>query len=213
LSGVALNRAMTALLILSPGIPLLFQGQEFAATTPFLFFADHRGELGEGVRTGRAKFLSQFASHASEEMQASLYDPCDRNTFERSKLKLEERATRGHWLALHRDLLELRREIIAPISPKLDGAVLGPSSFLLRYFIADGDVLLLMNLGGDISESHLPEPLLAAPAGQEWTMAWSSEDPRYGGTGTPPVFSGAGLTLPGRSAILMRATDKETNGK
>jgi maltooligosyltrehalose trehalohydrolase len=209
LSGAALNRAMTALLILSPGIPLLFQGQEFAATTPFLFFADHRGELGKGVRTGRAKFLSQFASHASEEMQASLYDPCDRETFKRSKLKLGERASRGHWLALHRDLLRLRREIIAPVSSKLDGAVLGPASFLLRYFIAEGDVLLLMNLGGDISESHLPEPLLAAPAGKEWTIIWSSEDPRYGGTGTPPAFTPAGLMLPGRSAILMRATDKE----
>jgi maltooligosyltrehalose trehalohydrolase len=87
--------------------------------------------------------------------------------------------------------------------------VLGPASFLLRYFIAEGDVLLLMNLGGDISESHLPEPLLAAPAGKEWTIIWSSEDPRYGGTGTPPVFTQAGLMLPGRSAILMRATDKE----
>jgi maltooligosyltrehalose trehalohydrolase len=210
LSGAALNRAITALLILSPGTPLLFQGQEFAATTPFFYFADHQGELGKGVRTGRAKFLSQFASHASDEMQASLCDPCDRNTFDRSKLKLEERASRGRWLALHRDLLKLRREIIAPISPKLDGAVLGRSSFLLRYFIADdGDVLLLMNLGGDSSESHLPEPLLAAPAGKEWTMIWSSEDPRYGGTGTPPVFTPAGLMLPGRSALLLRATGRE----
>jgi maltooligosyltrehalose trehalohydrolase len=210
LSGVGLNRAMTALLILSPGIPLLFQGQEFAATTPFLFFADHKGELGDGVRTGRAKFLSQFASHASAEMQANLYDPCDRDNFQRSKLKLDERTTRAYWLALHRDLLKLRREIVTPATPKLDGAVLGPSSFLLRYFLEDGgDALLLVNLGGDVSKSHLPEPLLAPPVDKGWRMVWSSEDPRYGGTGTPPVFTGAGLTLPGRSAILLRAADKE----
>jgi maltooligosyltrehalose trehalohydrolase len=106
--------------------------------------------------------------------------------------------------------LKLRREIAAPTAPKLDGAVLGPYSFLLRYFITGrADALLLMNLGGDVSESHLPEPLLAPPANKIWKMIWSSEDPRYGGTGTPPVFSGAGLTLPGRSVILLRALDKE----
>lgn len=210
LSGAALNRAMTALLLLSPGIPLLFQGQEFAATTPFLFFADHGGELGTGIRKGRAEFLSQFASHASEEMQASLSDPCSRETFQRSKLKLEERATRAHWLALHRDLLKLRRIIVEPGSRDLDGAVLGPSCFLLRHFTDDGgDILLLVNFGSDVSERHLPEPLLAPPTERCWAMIWSSEDPRYGGTGTPPVFTDRALTLPGRSVLVFRAVGKE----
>src|SRR6202034_3612626 len=65
-------RAMTAYLLLSPGVPLLFQGQEFAASTPFLFFADHQGELREAVRKGRAEFLAQFASLAPPETQARL---------------------------------------------------------------------------------------------------------------------------------------------
>ena len=53
-------RAMTALLLLSPGTPMLFQGQEFAASTPFLFFADHHPELARLVSNGPKEFLSQF---------------------------------------------------------------------------------------------------------------------------------------------------------
>src|SRR5262249_35903555 len=53
-------RAVTALMLLGPGTPMLFQGQEFAASGPFLFFADHRSELNAQIRQGRAEFLSQF---------------------------------------------------------------------------------------------------------------------------------------------------------
>ena len=55
-------RAMTALLLLAPGTPMLFQGQEFSASAPFLYFADHDPELAEAVRKGRAEFLTQFPS-------------------------------------------------------------------------------------------------------------------------------------------------------
>ena len=65
-------RAMSALFILMPGTPLLFQGQEFGASAPFLFFADHRPELTLPVQEGRAEFLSQFPSLASAEMRKRL---------------------------------------------------------------------------------------------------------------------------------------------
>src|SRR5688500_20219480 len=58
----ALYRAITALFLLSPQTPMLFQGQEFAASTPFAYFADHAGELGEKVKQGRREFLHQFPS-------------------------------------------------------------------------------------------------------------------------------------------------------
>ena len=64
-------RALTALTILMPGTPMLFQGQEFAASSPFLFFADHDAELAQLVRKGRAKFLQQFPSIALPEMQSA----------------------------------------------------------------------------------------------------------------------------------------------
>jgi maltooligosyltrehalose trehalohydrolase len=57
-------RAMTALMLLAPGTPMLFQGQEFAASTPFLFFADHKPELAKLVCEGRKEFMSQFPSVA-----------------------------------------------------------------------------------------------------------------------------------------------------
>src|SRR4029077_8063942 len=86
-------RAATALLLLGPGTPLLFQGQEFAASSPFLFFADHNPELAKLVQKGRAEFLSQFPSIRTPEMQAQLPAPHAESTFEQSKLNLAERDT------------------------------------------------------------------------------------------------------------------------
>ena len=64
-------RALTALLLLGPATPMLFQGQEFAASSPFLYFADHHGALADQVRKGRAEFLAQFPSIATAEVDAA----------------------------------------------------------------------------------------------------------------------------------------------
>ncbi len=100
-------RAMTAYLLLMPGIPMLFQGQEFAASSPFFYFADPGIELSPGVREGRRTFLAQFPSLATSEMQAQLADPGDIETFRRSVLDLGERQRHASIYALHRDLLAL----------------------------------------------------------------------------------------------------------
>ena len=126
-------RAMTALFLLMPGTPLLFQGQEYGSTKPFLFFADHEGQLGKDVRKGRAKFLSQFPSIADAGAQALLHDPADPDVFARSTLDHAERDRPEHAaiVALHRDLLRLRRETPAfrAQAPRgLDGAVLSGSN-------------------------------------------------------------------------------------
>src|SRR5262249_51172049 len=76
-------RAMTALLLLMPGSPMLFQGQEFSASAPFLYFADHDPELAQAVRQGRAEFLQQFPSIKNFERVGELDDPADVQTFER----------------------------------------------------------------------------------------------------------------------------------
>src|SRR6202012_4223191 len=60
-------KAITAFLLLAPGTPMLFQGQEFASSKPFLFFADHEPELARKVREGRTEFLSQFPSVSAPE--------------------------------------------------------------------------------------------------------------------------------------------------
>jgi maltooligosyltrehalose trehalohydrolase len=204
-----LYRAMTALLLLAPGTPMLFQGQEFAASSPFLFFADHNRKLASLVRKGRAEFLAQFPSLATPEAQAILDDPSDERTFERSKLDLSERESHSEIYEMHRDLLRLRREdgvLGAPAARArgLDGAVLGGEALVLRFFGADNDDrLLLVNLGSDLHLAPAPEPLLAPPEGMEWRVLWSSEDPRYGGPGARPLEMDENWLLPGHAAICL----------
>lgn len=201
-------RAMTALLLLAPATPMLFQGQEFGATTPFYFFSDHVPELGKLVKGGRARSMQQFRSLATPEMQAYLQDPGNPSVFERCKLDFNERERHRPIYDLHKDLLRLRREDQVFGSQKpggLDGAVLAEECLLLRFFDEGGqDRLLLVNLGRDLHLDPAPEPLLAPPEGMEWQILWSSEDPRYGGTGTPPLDSKENWRIPGHAAVALR---------
>lgn len=180
-------RAMTALLLLTPCTPLLFQGQEFAASAPFLYFARHEDELNVMVRKGRHEFLTQFPNIASADGGKLLAVPADEETFRRCKLDHAERERNAHVVHLHRDLLRLRRE--DPVfsrqdSGRMHGAVLGAEALLLRFFGAAGDDrLLLVNLGATLPLLPMAEPLLAPPLGCRWKLAWHSENPRYGGNG------------------------------
>jgi maltooligosyltrehalose trehalohydrolase len=201
-------RAMTALVLLGPGTPMLFQGQEFASSAPFLFFADHDRELASAVRKGRGEFLTQFPSIATEATRARLADPAARDTFERCKLDLRERESHAAAYRLHRDLLVLRREdavFSRPAAGAVDGAVLSAQAFVLRFFGTEGDDrLLIVNLGRDLVLERAPEPLLAPPAGGRWRLLWSSEDPRYDGAGTPEVETQEAWRVPGFAAVALR---------
>jgi maltooligosyltrehalose trehalohydrolase len=199
-------RALTTLTLLAPGTPMLFQGQEFASSAPYHYFADHHPELAQSVGRGRVEFLAQFTRLATPEMQACLPDPSQLQTFERCKLDFRERELHGETYQLHRDLLRLRREDPAFRSQRqrgVDGAVLGTQAFVLRYFHESGDRLLLVNLGADLLLGSAPEPLLAPPAGQAWVIHWSSECPRYGGNGTPPWGAAQNWRIPGEAAVVL----------
>ena len=204
-------RALTALLLLGPGTPMLFQGQEFASSKPFLFFADHDRELATAVRKGRGEFLTQFPSIATEATRARLADPAARETFERCKLDLRERESHAAAYRLHRDLLVLRREdavFSRPVAGAVDGAVLSTQAFVLRFFGRDGDDrLLLVNLGRDLVMERAPEPLLAPPGDRRWDLLWSSEDPRYDGVGTPDVETPEAWRVPGFAAVVLRTRE------
>ncbi|MGE5615915.1 MAG: DUF3459 domain-containing protein, partial [Bacillota bacterium] len=158
-------------------------------------------ELARLVRKGRGDFLRQFPGIDPKRMP----DPAARETFEQCVLDLGERKRNASALALHRDLLRLRRADRALRSGAIDGAVLSTDAFVLRYFGNEGARLLLVNLGRDLAFYPSPEPLLAPPEGASWKLAWSSEDPRYGGSGTIALESGDGWRLPGQSAALMAA--------
>ncbi|MDT7808981.1 MAG: maltooligosyltrehalose trehalohydrolase [Acidobacteriota bacterium] len=209
-------RAMTALMLLAPSTPMLFMGQEFASSAPFFYFADHEAGLAEKVQRGRAEFLAQFRSIATRETRARLTSPVAAETFERCKLDFKERETHREVYDLHRDLLRLRREdvVFSAQQPRgVDGAVLGPEAFVLRFFGDEGnDRLLVVNFGSDLNLNPVPEPLLAPPAKRVWTTLWSSEDYAYGGTGTPRLETKSNWCIPGRAAVALAPSDAETSG-
>jgi len=202
-------RAMTALLLLMPGTPMLFQGEEMGASAPFLYFADHNPKLAKRVQKGRAEFMAQFQSLASREMQARLPAPHDESTFTKCKLDWRERDAHAVTWRLHQDLLRLRRSEHAfsrQAPGGVDGALLTSKAFALR-FLADDEMderLLLVNLGADVAAGSFAEPLVAPPVRGTWSVQWSSEHPDYGGTGTPAILSDAGWRIPGHAAIVLR---------
>ncbi|MEC4748918.1 malto-oligosyltrehalose trehalohydrolase [Methylomicrobium sp. Wu6] len=202
-------RALTALFLLAPQTPMLFQGQEFAATSPFFYFADHKAEIAHWVARGRAESLAQFRALATPEMQARLPDPGDPQTFTHSKLDLNERNLHKEAYALHCDLLRLRRN--DPVfqasrqSHRIDGAVLSPDAWVIRFFGENpgDDRLLLVNLSRDLHLVPAPEPLLAPPKDCVWDAMWFSDDPRYGGMGMPPWPLQGNWYLQGESAVVL----------
>jgi maltooligosyltrehalose trehalohydrolase len=200
-------RAMTALFLLAPQTPMLFQGQEFAASSPFLYFNDCGPDESTDVALGRAKFLSQFPSFALPEIQKRLPDPCDPDVFRRCKLDFGERQRHAEVYALHRDLLRLRRE--DPVlrqhdAARIHGAAIGPDAFLLRFLSADGATrLMIVNFGRDLRRDSISQPLIAPPSRTRWSTLWSSEDPRYGGMGSPAVDTPHGWRIPGETAVVL----------
>lgn len=212
LTSPGIYRAMTALLLLTSSRPMLFQGQEFAASSPFIFFADHTPELAEQFREGRIRFLSQFPSLAATDMQRYFSNPADPAIFEKCKLDFGERLSHNALYTMHRDLLRLR--LNDPLfqchrQRNIDGAVLGPKAFLLRFFGQEGDDrLLLINFGIDLQLNPAPEPLLAPPENRIWSLLWSSENPIYGGSGTPQPETDNNWIIQGQAAIVMTAIEQ-----
>ena len=199
-------RAMTTAFLLAPGTPMLFQGQEFGASSPFVYFAEHEPELAKLVEKGRAEFVEQFPSQRDDALRRRRLAPHDREAFERCKLDLSERTKHRAIYDLHKDLLRLRREdpvFSAQRNDWLHGSVLGPEAFLLRYAVGTGDDrLVVVNLGGDLDLGASAEPLVAPP-GRPWRVVLSTEDPRYGGCGTPPFGECGQLTVPAHSAVVL----------
>jgi maltooligosyltrehalose trehalohydrolase len=200
---------MTALLLLGPWTPLLFQGQEFGASSPFIFFADIGDtSVRDGIRKGRAEWLAPFLSLTEEEAWKSLPSPDDPRVFASCKLDFSEREVNRELYKLHIDLLNLRREdsrFRQQGSGGIDGAVLGRASFVLRYFSKQNDDrLLLVNYGESQVLHPASEPLLAPPSGCRWEILWTSDSPRYSGAGSIAVATPEQWILPAESTVALR---------
>jgi maltooligosyltrehalose trehalohydrolase len=120
----ALLEAAYACLLLSPQVPMLFMGEEFAASAPFLFFCDFGAELAEAVAQGRRREFKRFAAFADDAAVARIADPNEAATFTACKLDWDERERPRHRerLGLIRRLLEVRRRHLNPQAAKFQEA-------------------------------------------------------------------------------------------
>ncbi|MDQ0836994.1 malto-oligosyltrehalose trehalohydrolase [Sphingomonas faeni] len=144
-------RAATALLLLSPQIPLLFMGDERGSESPFLFFTDFHDELADAVREGRRKEFAKFAAFADPEARKAIPDPNALETFERSRARGGPDA--AEWQDLYRDLLKIRHDEIVPRlrgTKSIGAEAIGEGAVVARWKLGDGTVLALaLNLGDD----------------------------------------------------------------
>jgi len=210
-------RALTALLLLMPQTPMLFQGQEFASSRPWVYFADHQPDIAKLVHEGRAKFVEQFPSLKSRDPSERIADPADPFTFVACKLDWSERSRNVQALHLHKDLLRLRRDdpVLRGATPRIDGAVISDHAFLLRYFGGEnGDRLIVVNLGARLHADPLAEPLAAPPTRAGWITQFSTESSRYGGWGTPLIEThDDGWWIPAESAAFLVPADGQTSSR
>ena len=174
-------RMASALLLFLPMTPLLFMGQEWAASTPFLYFTDHEPELGAKVSAGRREEFKRFRAFADPEARERIPDPQDRETFERSRLRWEERAQGEHarTLALYRELLSLRRhDPVLRVSTR-EGLRAEAEGSVLRVTRALGgeERVLVANFSDGRAELGPPESrvlLSTAERGVEGVAPWSA---------------------------------------
>ena len=113
IADLAALRALVACVLLAPAVPMLFMGEEFAASAPFMFFCDFPGPLALAVSHGRREGYARFGASAPDER---VPDPNDETTFVRCRLDWAERERGAHaqWLALYTALLRLRQERLVP---------------------------------------------------------------------------------------------------
>jgi maltooligosyltrehalose trehalohydrolase len=204
-------RAASVLLLLSPYTPLLWMGQEWAATTPFLYFTDHHAELGRLVTEGRRSEFAGFGAFSGEEVP----DPQDPHTFARSKLRWDEREQMPHagMQCLYRDLLALRSRGTGKRErrERFAAAPLGDTALALRRTgsTPDDTLLVIVNLRGTLQLELAAQPHTAPPAGCAWTLLFDSEVSRYGGAGDIPVVVDDGtcsaVDLQGARAVVLSA--------
>ena len=168
LLSAGLLRVGAALVLTAPFVPLLFQGEEWGADTPFLYFTDHEDpDLAEAVREGRR---GEFAAFGWD--PARIPDPQAPETFERSRLDWDQPAREPHagLLRWYRDLIALRRAHPAFGDDRLEGIVVHYDESERWLMMRRGDLAVACNLGTaqrrlDCPAGRHPRILLASDPG------------------------------------------------
>ncbi len=193
----AAYRAVSALLCLVPQMPLIFQGQEWSASTPFQFFTDHNPELGRLVTEGRRREFQKFAAFRDPAIRETIPDPQAATTFENSKLRwteLDQPAHAGVHL-LYRECLALRqthpawREQAGTSVPAIE---LAGGAVAYRIGSGEAQCLVVSDLHG---EHAMDRGDLLPPSGRTWQQRLSSNETRFGGEATAPPITPTTLVL------------------
>jgi maltooligosyltrehalose trehalohydrolase len=207
---LAAYRAVSALLLMLPHTPLLFMGQEWAASSPFLYFTDHHPELGRLVTEGRRREFRAFSAFAGETAGAAIPDPQAADTFLASRLDWTERGAPSHaqMLQLYTELLAIRHRHLAAAS-NADAATaraLDADTIAIRRRARNGDlVLVVVRLRGTGSVDLGPIGSEAQP----WALVLSTEAPAFTTQPAPPSLALAGdapvVRFSGPAAVILRA--------
>jgi maltooligosyltrehalose trehalohydrolase len=212
----ALYRAASALLLTLPATPLLFMGQEWASSAPFLFFTDHHQELGRLVKEGRQHEFRHYASFFDPAQVARIPDCQAEATFLACKLDWSERASEPHsgTLRLYRALLQLRRiepALRSSLRIRYRAAALDADTLLLRRSAEDGSsICVLVRFRGTGSVSLDRSPMSIS---QRWELVLTTEDTDYTSEPSPPQIDLRGeaplihFTRP--AAVLLRSRPAE----
>jgi len=183
-------QALAAVYLLLPQIPMLFMGEEWAASQPFLFFCDFDDALAEAVRSGRRAEFARFPEFQSEEKRQQIPDPQAATTFAASKLDWSEReAPKGaERLQLYKSLLALRQQAIRPLLPEITAAghhrEFGPGAIEVTWSAGQSGTLILV---ANLSDAEVPDG--PPPRGEllwqqgaiegalfkPWSVRWSIE--------------------------------------
>ncbi len=183
-------RAIASIALLLPQIPMLFMGEEWAATTPFPFFSDYHGDLAEAVRQGRCEQLSHQDPKPSDDEMRRAPDPQAESTLRSAQLRWDELRQPDHAALLdwYRRVLAVRQARVVPLLKGLvcscgHAEVLGPGALSIRWTLANGAKLHLQTNLCTLETPGFP-PLPGTPIWQQgpagpttlgpWSVRWSA---------------------------------------
>jgi maltooligosyltrehalose trehalohydrolase len=196
--------AATLLMLLLPQTPMLFQGQEFLASHPFLYFTDHDGDLGQAVTEGRRREFGAFRSFSDPRSVLAIPDPQEEATFLRSILDHDEGEYGLGQLAreLHKSALSVRasdpvlreyRKHRLPISTSSRGRTL-----VVEFECKAGKRWIAVNFGDALT--------LRVPGAEKASVVLSSNEGRFGGNGVEPALRKGRLSIPAHSCVFLSAS-------
>ncbi len=188
-------RAIAAVYLLAPQIPMLFMGEEWNAGQPFQFFCDFHGELADAVRNGRREEFKRFPEFSDPERRARIPDPQDVRTFERSKLQWADRSLPdcAAWLRWYQRILTARRTYVMPLLAEMTAAgsaqIAGPNAMRVSWRAGSR---LQLRLSANLSDDPQECPLDAG------RVIWHEGGPPNGGSLAPWTVRWTLVDTPGQ---------------